>query len=288
MMPYPTGYGTCHNSVISHAEMKNHYKHILILILLIVGCKNPMEDNNQQNHKEIATGEPNKEVKSFDTLCIDTIKLNSLEVKHFRIKNDKEREWVLSKRIEFQQINLKSIDYYFSARSKTKCLKPINYFYLDSLKLELKDSKIQTIQLSEFESGSTLEKLAKPNSKLIDLNFDGIMDFDLALTEVSGATNELRRYFIYNPIKEQFEEGIDIANVGLDTLQKLIYNSWSGGHTGKISTRIWSKISNYDELKTVKEIKSDFSQELDSYIVKTSEIKNDGKYSIKIDTIKRQ
>jgi len=247
-----------------------------------------MEDNNQQNHKEIATGEPNKEVKSFDTLCIDTIKLNSLEVKHFRIKNDKEREWVLSKRIEFQQINLKSIDYYFSAKSKTKCLKPINYFYLDSLKLELKDSKIQTIQLSEFESGSTLEKLAKPNSKLIDLNFDGIMDFDLALTEVSGATNELRRYFIYNPIKEQFEEGIDIANVGLDTLQKLIYNSWSGGHTGKISTRIWSKISNYDELKTVKEIKSDFSQELDSYIVKTSEIKNDGKYSIKIDTIKRQ
>ena len=114
------------------------------------------------------------------------------------------------------------------------------------------------------------------------------MDFDLALNEISGATNEIRRYFIYNPSERKFEEGIDIANLGIDTSQNLIYNSWNGGHAGKISTRIWSKIVNYKELKTVKKIKSDYNSDLQSYIVETTDLNVNGQYNIRFDTIKHK
>ena len=271
--------------------MQQQLAHILILFLIISGCNNPQENKmKSESHlntsKEIIP-EHSQKPKSLEQICLDTTKLNKSEVKHRLVKRGKKNEWILSKKVIFSKENLPSVIYYYSAESKVTCDKPINYFAIDSLRIELEGSHFQTLKLPKFESSSTLDKLAKPDSKLIDLNFDGLMDFDLGLNERSGATNEIRRYFIYNPIKGVFEEGIDIANMGIDTSQNLIYNSWNGGHTGKISTRIWSKINNYTELKTVKEIKSDYNKELESYIVKTSELKNDGKYSIKIDTIKR-
>ena len=264
--------------------MKKYFKYILTLILLNIGCSNPKQ-NSQDNIKEIEILVPQKTSNTLEINCIDTIKLKGLEIDHHRINSDRHQHWVLSKRIVFGEVNLNSIEYYFSAKLKTNCKKPINYFSLDSLSLELQDSIFQTIILPEIESSSTLNQLAKPNSRVIDLNFDGQMDFDLALNEISGAMNEIRRYFIYNPSERKFEEGIDIANLGIDTSQNLIYNSWNGGHAGKISTRIWSKIVNYKELKTVKKIKSDYNSDLQSYIVETTDLNVNGQYNIRFDTI---
>jgi len=57
---------------------------------------------------------------------------------------------------------------------------------------------------------------------------------------------------------------------------------------GKISTRIWSEIINYDSLRTIKEINSDYHKDLDSYIITTSKLYAEKEYSIKIDTVKRE
>ncbi len=268
--------------------MKNHYKYILIILILNIGCNSPKENHILQSQNNIEAVETKYIDKSDETPCLDTTKLNSLKLKYKQVSNANSIKWVITKRIDFRKSNLMSCVYYYSADSMTKCKKPIDYFYLDSLKLKLADSRYQIIKLSEFESGSSLDNLENPNSKLIDLNFDGIDDLDLGLNEVSGATNELRRYFIYNPRKAKFENGIDVSNVRVDTSQNLIYNSWNGGHAGKISKRIWSKIINYKELITVKEISSDYNQRLDSYIVETSELNDDGKYRINIDTIRRK
>jgi hypothetical protein len=251
------------------------------------GSNYQQENNLEQVHNK-ANSMAKNGLKKFETPCVNKIILNEQGISYNQLNTVQGNEWVLSKRMEFNKSNLNAITYYFSAKSEGNCIEPINYCTIDSLHVEIQPTQIQKITIPKFESSTNLNNLFIPDSKLLDLNFDGIMDFDLALNDVSGTTNLLRRYFMFNPIKEEFEEGIDLANVRLDTSKQLIYNSWNGGHAGKISNRQWSKIVNYNEQQIVKEIKSEFNSELNSYVVTTSQLASDQKYIYKIDTIERR
>jgi len=264
--------------------MKGNTKYILLLLLLNSACQSrASKEFEGQSAKETNLDlTKNIRVTVPMNVCLDTLELNRLDISYWL--NDDNKEWVLSTRSNFEEKNVRSITYFYSARSQ--CKKPTDYFTTDSLRIAINPTLSQTIQVDKFESSSSFSNLANPNSRLIDINFDGHMDIDLALNDRSGVTNELRQYFIFNPTKGSFEKGLTLANLSIDTTLHLLYTSWSAGHAGNISTRIWSRIKNYQELQTVKKIKSSYHKALDSYIVETTELYGEGDYSLKIDTIK--
>jgi hypothetical protein len=269
--------------------MKQNKLHIIIsLSFLILSCTQPKKDNEKFALKSNINIEPQTDkIEQITTTCLDTIELSNRKIKYSKYHNF--NKWVLSWQKSVDQGKISSLVYFYSAKLKSdNCIKPIDYFSLDSIQIEFTEREIQTIEIEKFSSFSTFENLSKPNSKLLDINFDGLIDFDLGLNEISGATNEMRRYYVYNPIKNEFEKGLDIANLGIDSTNRLLYNSWSGGHAGKISTRIWSDIINYDSLRTIKEINSDYHKEIDSYVIRTSQLNKEKEYSVSIDTVKRE
>ena len=247
---------------------------------------------NTEIEKEILiidTENRNDIKKTNNNLCIDTILLNEMNIKHSSLIESNIEVWQLEYTKYYNEDNFKSISYIYSCEFNPKnCKEKINWFQLDSIKIQLSKTDIQMIIIDKFLSSSNLNNLNKPNSKLVDINFDGIQDFDLGLNEVSGVTNELRKYFIFNPNKARFEGGIDLANLGIDTENKILYSSWSGGHAGRIGTRIWSNIFEYDSLRTEKSIHNEYDKKLDSYIIETVKLNSEEEYETTIDTVKRK
>ena len=247
--------------------------------MISVSCQNISESKS-----EVEINEKQIEYNFVDTTCLNFEILKDHQI-NFNIIDNPEN-WVFSKVINYGLEHLKSIHYYYSVDRRDKCKTPINKFNLDSLQISLPHSKIQKVKIPKYSSSVNLEELLKINQNIGNLNFDEFADLEIILNDISGSTNLLKRYLIYNPIDIVFEKGIDLANVKIDSINKLIYHSWNGGHSGKISTRNWIRINNYDEIITHKEVSSDYNKTLDSYIVFTKELHN-GEYITKLDTLSK-
>lgn len=210
-----------------------------------------------------------------------------MDIEHQRITELDKEIWILKYTRPVDAPNITSLSYFYSCVIKPEdCNKNKKWFQVDSIQAELKDGNVQALILQMHTAGTNLEGLNTPDSKLIDINFDGYPDVDMGLNEISGNSNEMRRYFVFNPEKEVFENGMDLVNLSLDKEAKLIYNTSSGGHAGRISGREWSTFVGYDSLRLEKAINSDFDRKLEAYVVETIELNAEGNYETKIDTVK--
>lgn len=222
-------------------------------------------------------------------LCIDTLLLNQMQIQHHRTIKEGKETWILKYTKPVEARNITTLSYFYSWPPLGEdCAKNNKWFQVDSIQVQLTNSKIQTLKIQEFTAGTSLNKLNAPDSKLIDVNFDGYADVEMGLNEVSGSSNEMRSYYVFNPEKGAFENGIDLANLRLEEEAKLLYTSWSGGHAGRISGRTWSSFVGYDSIRLEKAINSDYNNELDAYIIETVELSATGRYETVIDSVKRE
>ncbi|MDA8692520.1 hypothetical protein N9L92_00545 [Saprospiraceae bacterium] len=277
------------------------YLSYILLLLLSTACKNNPTNSGEQNNvpldntKEKDTVILNKKEEQR-VMCLDTIFLSKSNIKYhkqktdFRYSNQKKvrRKWNWLIEVNQDDINqnLKLATYYYSSPIffKDKCDKVIDYFELDSIQLRT-SSNIQTL-LFGGSVGLSIDDLMKTRFELVDLNFDGHSDLKMYLNLVSGATNEMSEYFIYNPNVDKYSNGLTITNLGIDTIKQELYNGWTGGHVGKIGARIWSEIFNYDSLRTNKSIRTDYIDSLSIYIQTKKEL-NGHNYTTIVDTILR-
>ena len=221
-----------------------------------------------------------------ERLCIDTNVLNQMGVLHRRILEADKETWLLKFTKPVEGSNISTLSYFYSWPPIGKdCSDDSRWFQVDSIQVQLTDQRSHTLKILKHTAGTGIDGLNAPDSRLIDINFDGYPDVDIGLNEVSGVTNEIRSYFVFNPTKSSFENGIELANVGLDKEAKLLYTSWSGGHAGRISNREWSSFVGYDSIRLEKSIQSDFDKGLEAYVVKTTTISAAGDYETKVDTM---
>ncbi|HRX28144.1 MAG TPA: hypothetical protein P5235_02065 [Saprospiraceae bacterium] len=215
------------------------------------------------------------------------LKMRNIEFKSR--KNGNEYFGIFKWKKHYSNEKFNSIKFCYSSNLvSNKRLNEINRISLDSLIVEFSNGNWQSIIIPEFSASVNFFDLDNPDLKLQDINFDGETDLDLALNDVSGATNALRRYFILNPKKEKFEDGIDFANLRIDSDKRQLYHSWNGGHAGKISDRYWVNIIDYNRTLVLKKMSSEYDDRIKAYIVKNMILLKDGNYEFSRDTIIRE
>jgi len=225
-------------------------------------------------------------VEQPESVCIDTNILNQMGVQHRRfIVADKET-WLLKYTKPVEASNIYTLSYFYSwPPIGEDCSDDSKWFQVDSIQAQMTNSNTQTLGIQEFTAGTSMDKLNQPDSRLIDINFDGYPDIEMGLNEVSGNANEMRRYFVYNPEKEAFENGMDLVNFRRDSEAKFLYTHWSGGQAGRIGAREWFSFVGYDSIRLEKAINSDFDRELEAYVVETIELNAEGNYETRVDTV---
>jgi len=209
-----------------------------------------------------------------------------MDVQHRRIDNADKEAWVFKFTKPVEASYISHLSYFYSWPPIGEgCEQENKWFQVDSIQVQLTEGKFQTLKIQKHAAGSDLNGLNKPDSKLVDINFDEYPDVDMGLNEVSGNSNELRTYFVFNPRKGKFETGIDLANLGVDNEAKLLYTTWSGGHAGRIGGRESLSFVGYDSIRLDKSVQRDYNKNLEAYTVNTTTLTLAGNYETVVDTM---
>lgn len=157
---------------------------------------------------------------------LDTLKLKDLGVTYSKIESNKYHErWKLKftdTKTESKEISTIIYQYSTMIRDNKKNI----LFQLDSIIINLK-GYTQSFGFEEYgQYFFSYNDLIRPDVQFSDYNFDKIIDFSV-LSGSSGVTNEVRDYFIYNPITKYFNKPFSIANARFDESDKLVFSSWN-------------------------------------------------------------
>ncbi len=223
-----------------------------------------------------------------DTLfCLDTAYLikSAIKYKQVTFTGRKYSKWVLSFDRDVDLHATDKIRYFLSSEPFEKCDEPAEYVIIDSLVFHYTDGQTWTKVLPEGAAGTSLKDINDLDSRVVDINSDGYEDVDIGLNEVSGGTNAIRLYFIFDTDLNKFTNGITLANAQVDPDNKLVYSSWNGGAAGKISTRLWQEFVGYDSLRLRRQEVSDYDRALSKYIKVTTIVDELGQISTQVDTL---
>lgn len=109
---------------------------------------------------------------------------------------------------------------------------------LDTLSDAYVDSSIKLIVIHDLKSKKLIQKISVEENQFVksstegfiieDMNFDGYNDF--RLLEIRGKRGNMAFYcWLYNPVKNQFEENISLEEISapyFDTTKKRIHEGW--------------------------------------------------------------
>lgn len=167
------------------------------------------QDENQVNDT-IPSGDSvsDKNSKFF----LDTSRLNDMEILYRLDVNDHTGKLIVQDtKIRSKQIL--GLTYFLVATPSDRNNDPL--FKLDSISIRLPQQE-QIISLVEWGPYlHSYEDLLHAGLTFDDYNFDGITDVSIA-SSASGATNEVRDYYLYNKQSNLFDHHIRLANAGFD------------------------------------------------------------------------
>lgn len=263
---------------------------LLVVIIFSCSCENNNETpliNSNLPDSTHSTDSQSKAMVGYNLNCVDTFFLIESNITYNVVdsKRRDNKEWVLSSVREFKIHGLNKIRFFFSSYPFKNCKEFDDYFLIDSLLFFYENDQFEMKIFPEGASFTKLNKINDLDMRIIDINSDGYDDIDLYLNGCSGATNELRRYFIFNTDTHKFTDGIDLSNAGFDKDKNMIYSSWNLGAAGKLSTRIWEDLVDFDSLRLRRQEISRYDSASSLYISTITIIDEQGRKSVQLDTL---
>lgn len=264
----------------------------LFLIALIQSCNSHKSGDsekqvlNEDSNSKTQNIKPNSnELKStIPPRFLDTIKLKNMGIAYQKLGSNKYYDQWLLKLTDTLPKSKQILGLTYNILTSMHDNNNHVLFQLDSLFIQLSD----IFQAFGFNGDGaylhTYESLLKPDILFDDYNFDGVIDF--SIQSGGSGTNEVRYYYIFNPKRKSFNKPISMANASFDKRNKLVYQSWH------MSAATWSKSSyRYSKVDTLLMIQSEnkeYIDSIDSYVKEVKLMRDDGTYSITLDTIKRK
>jgi hypothetical protein len=253
---------------------------ILIIISIVVGCSNSQNQQDSSLHtiNPLESKDTTNDTRDMNLKSLDTVFQRQQRIRY----NDKWK--CISEVIHFyNKPELKTTRTFYSTIAiKDNCDKVVDYYHLDSIQIESITNQ-ETLILGGTIS-SKVNELAKNRIEFVDLNFDGYYDLSIYLDLVSGDQNSIHRYFLYNPNTGSYRTSLDLTNIQLDTINKIIKSHSNAGHAGMLGHERWMDFVGFDSLRVIKHLDKDLNREIEAYIYTTKEL-IDSSYVTKIDTI---